>query len=211
MLKPVIAGFLTLHFQDSLAFAALFAGCSFLWDLYMVTNDGFEPMSGMDIGWWWILWSVGVVVSLAVRWKYRRLAMFGLLRALDQVVRNLVVTFLVWVTLTWYQLTIEDPAESLMSDFAVGAVLSWLCAWMMLFALETVNFYVADRQPSEFNCYASRYVEAAAIIAIIIFIDLLAFLDNWPLALLMLGAMLLFVGVGWAFKTIAGAPRTIFY
>lgn len=206
MLKPVIAGFIALHFQDALVFAAVFSGAAFVWDLYAVKTDGIARMNGYDIGWWWIKWAIGVGVAAGVRWWMRRLwGHLRLLGALDAAARQLVVSFLVFLTLTWYQVTVEDPAESLVEPFAAGALLSWLLAWLVLFVLETIDYYVDERPPSEFSP-TSLNVVAAVVIAAIILLDLLTFLGNWILALLMIGALALFAGGGWVFKAVGGAP-----
>lgn len=214
MLKAVIVGFIALHFQEALSFVLLFTGAAFMWDLYAVGNNDFERLSGSDIAWWWGKWAIGVVVSVALRWWLHRLRKLTFLGALDVAVRQLVVTFLVFLALTWYNVTIEDPAESLIEPFAVGAVISWLLVWLVLFVLEIVDFYVSERVPTEFDWRSSINEEAAIIVALIIFIDLLAFLDGWIIALLLLGGMLLFVFGGWLIRVVARVPpskQTLFY
>ena len=214
MLKPLIAGFITLHWQNAVALAAMFAGAAFMWDLYVVDNDGIGKMSGGDIGWWWGLWAIGVAVAAVVRWCFRRLRVLVVLGALDVSVRQLVVSSMVFLALTWYNITVEDPAQSLVEPYAVGAVMSWLLVWLLLFVLEVVDHYISERAPSEFGWQVSTNQTGAIVIGAIIFIDLLAFLDGWIIALLLLGALALFVGGGWVVKAVGGAPpskQTLFY
>lgn len=214
MLKAVITGFIALHFQDALVFVALFSGAAFVWDLYAVQTDGVERMSGMDIGWWWIKWVIGVAIAVGVRWWMQRLwGRVRVLGALDAAARRLVISSLVFLALTWYEVSVEDPAQSLMEPFAAGALLSWLLVWLVLFVLETVDYYVDEGPPSEFRPGGVNVV-AAVVIAAIIVIDLLTFLGNWILALLMLAALALFAGGGWVIKAVGGAPlskQRLFY
>lgn len=205
MLKPLLAGFVNLHYQDSLAAVLVSAGAAFVWDWRVPVNNAFEQMHGTQFAVYWGVWTAGILLALLERVYLSR----GIRLVPDNntFARQFVVSAVVFLTWAWYAETIEDPAHALGNNgaFPVGALLSWCLMLVALLVVEAAENMIGvpgrDYRPG-----VSENVTTAVVCSVFIAADLMIFLNGWAVVLLLGGAMLFYLGAGYALRRLADTP-----
>jgi len=202
MLESALVGFAAVHFIDALLPGLLFAGVAFAWDQWLIVLNPASP------GIYWAVWAPGAAVGVCLRLLTGRTRV-SLVGNTETTPKQMIVAGLLVIALTWYPLTIEDPASTLVSPFAIGAVLSWLAITILLVAIELIDYYTGVLA-HEFH-WRSVCVLAWCGLSGLIAIDLCAWLGGWLIVILAIAAFGALLAIGIAVRMAGGGrPRGIF-
>lgn len=172
MLLGTIHAFVAFFFIDALPMAAVMVGVAFAWMWFFIGSD--------NVASYWIVWPFGLLVAAAARYRGRRLRSFAPWPDTLTTPRQMLSAVVVVFSFTWYTQSIEDPASSLVSPFAVGAVLSLLIVTPALLILELVDHISGIGTTQSFQLYSVNLYAWVALL-LIVAVDLLAWRHGWLL------------------------------